>query len=757
MPGSWMRSRLANMAGGNPLPVLLVAVAAGGVVFFTIAGVHVSVLICFLVVVVGLLWHRRPDTTQGGTAARAAPAQADLISSVLDTTEAAILVFDASATCVLANARVPVLLETAEDWSPVGLSVEDVLTEFVDRGDFGPRMPPMQMVDPDFFLSPELEDFYLETPLGQVVTLDVTRLSGGGWVITFYDMTEIKEQARNLHRAKQDLADSERRAMRFAKQADAANQAKSAFLAAMTHEIRTPMNGIIGMSELLRETKLNDEQCTYATTINQSAEALLTIVNDILDFSKAEAGHMTLSPAPFDLLALLEEVLLLVSPKASEKGVEIALTYDPALPRWFLADGQRLRQTLINLAGNAVKFTLDGSVHIDVSGAVDDGLAQVRFAVSDTGVGIDEENLEGIFGEFIQVDQSSRRRFEGTGLGLAIAKRLIDLMEGEISVTSELDVGTTFTVGLCLPLATGAADQPTVPDKRLQAKRILVLGGLAANLDTMRNWLAVDGADVEICSDAAALLGPANADQGQHISDRAVPDLLAIDARLPDADLTRISTWAKGLSPKPGVCFMTDPGKSVPSRMGAPDAQLLKPLRPSLLAEQVATMLATEGAPRAASLAELPRKQAVAPETQLDLRVLVAEDNRTNQLVIRKMLTKFGVSIEFADDGKAAVEAFSAFRPDVVFMDISMPEMDGFEATEAIRDVELREAATRTPVIALTANASSEDQQRCLAKGMDGYLSKPVRKSELLKVLQPLCDDTGRSKDRGPKVRTGTG
>ena len=751
-----MSGRNASEFGVRAPPVSVMVSALFGVLLLFGAGLELLLLIFGLVVAAAGLWllkeSRRQNSPEAKGRGRARFDRADLIEQVLDTTDAAILVFDADATCILANARVSSLLETGDGWNPIGRSVEDVLTEFVDRGDFGPRMPPMQIVDPEIFLSPEYESIYLETPLGQVVTLEVSRPAAGGWVITFFDMTEIKEQARHLARAKEDLADSERRAMRYAKQADTANQAKSAFLAAMTHELRTPMNGIIGMSEMLRETELTEEQTTYATTINQSAEALLTIVNDILDFSKAEAGHMSLSPAPFDLLEVLEEVLLLVSPKAAEKGVEIALTFDPALPRWFDADGPRLRQTLINLAGNAVKFTLEGSVHIAVSGEAGPDGARLSIAISDTGVGIPEDSLDGIFGEFIQVDQSHRRRFEGTGLGLAIAKRLVDMMEGEISVTSELDVGTTFTIDVELPFAPDEASNAVRKTPRLEGTRVAVLGTFAASLQFMQSWLGTCGADVQTFVDSKAL------SDGKG----SPPDLVVIDTNVPMLDQTAALDWFNSLSVKPALCVLSDPGKPLPAEVPATAAQIRKPLRPSLLANQIASILSAQREQRHPSAPDTKRpsgkpKSARAPDIDLDLRVLVAEDNRTNQLVLRKMLSNAGITLEFADDGRAAVEAFGEFRPDVVLMDISMPEMDGFEATEAIRDLELKDGLAPTPVIALTANVSNEDQQRCLAKGMDGYLSKPVRKAALFETLSSYAGQNVRDRVQAPPAQTGTG
>ncbi|HET7409080.1 MAG TPA: histidine kinase dimerization/phospho-acceptor domain-containing protein, partial [Paracoccaceae bacterium] len=346
---------LAAVAGGGPtMAAILMAVGVGGLVVL-ILGTRIG-------------WLRR---------------RADRAEEMLGAVSAGLIVLNTNELCIATGGMLHELLEMPESWDPTGCTLTEILTEFADRGDFGPRVPPYTPVDPDLFRTRAIEDIYIETPQGRVLSVAVSRLPQGGWVLTYTDMTGQKEQTRVLARARAELEVSEARAQTLAREADAANAAKSAFLAAMSHEIRTPMNGIIGMEEILTETALDDEQRGHVETIRQSGESLLVIINGILDFSKIEAGRMVLENAPFDLKATAEEVLNLVWPTARERGLTLSLEWQPDLPRGFTGDRQRLRQVLINLAGNAVKFTSQGRVTVRVRGRCADGAGVLEIAVED--------------------------------------------------------------------------------------------------------------------------------------------------------------------------------------------------------------------------------------------------------------------------------------------------------------------------------------------------------------------------------------
>lgn len=502
--------------------------------------------------------------------------------------------------------------------------------------------------------------------------------------------------------------------------AESANRAKSAFLANMSHEIRTPMNGVVGMADLLDDTLLSEEQRLYVQTIKNSSEALLVIINDVLDYSKIEADRLELTTASFDLERACQEVVMLLQPMAREKGLELLLDYDLFLPTDLLGDAGRVRQVLTNLIGNAVKFTTHGHVLIRVTGVADarSGKVMVHIAVEDTGIGIPEHMSDHIFGEFNQVENERNRQFDGTGLGLAITKRLVQLMNGEIWVTSEEGVGSCFGFKIEMQ-ANGEIDTayPTLPR---QMRRVMVVDDMPANRIILERQLAqLRLQTVGVANTAAAL---ASLDE--------TIDLIITDHKLPNVNAL---TLAEGLKER---------GSTVPLLLLSSN---LVGVNSSPIADRFVAML-QKPLPRNVLFSALEK---ISPDGKIPqpndtfrkMRVLAAEDNRTNQLVFSKMVKALNIKLEFAANGEEAVELYQSFKPDLVFMDISMPRIDGKQATQKIREIEAH-TGVHIPIVAMTAHAMPDDDKSILQAGLDHYLTKPLRRA-LIEEHVTLAQPTG--------------
>lgn len=627
-----------------------------------------------------------------------------LMRAVLDNMDEGVVVSDAGFNIVAYNRRFLELYAVPDSVSQAADPKRELTRFMVARGALD-----VQAAFRNWRAGEAPTSFEVPRPDGRTLEVHSNPMPEGGFVSTYVDITERKHAERDL--------------MLMGKRAEAANEAKSRFLAAMSHEIRTPMNGVLAMLELLQHTSLDGEQNSMVEVVRDSASSLLKIIDDILDFSKIEAGKLDLESVDLSLVSIVEGVAETLAPQARRKELALSTFVDPAIPRALKGDPVRLRQVLFNLVGNAIKFTEAGEVFVSVEAVSGAPPGTIRVSVRDTGIGLSDSAKARLFQPFSQADSSTTRRFGGTGLGLSISMRIVELMGGRIDVESEEGKGSVFSFVASL---TPGKEMPPLPD--LTGKRVMVVDDNRSIREAFALYLRAAGASVETRASGK----PALADMERAARAGAAFHAALIDFRLPDVDGIVLGEAIRGTPDlfETRLVLATAYDESGHRKRALErgfDAYLLKPVRRESLLRALANEFGPARRDPAAALAALPAAATGA-------RILVAEDNPTNRAVVQRQLERLGYASTVAPDGKQALDLWRAERFDAILTDVHMPAMDGFELTEAVRAAE-QGSGKRTPIVALSAAAMTGEAERCLAAGMDEFVAKPVSLSALAAAL----------------------
>lgn len=627
----------------------------------------------------------------------------------VETIDDGFAVFDPEGTLIAANSAYLSVFDNMECVAP-GITYSQIARILVEEG----IVDIADLAPTDWFdmmmgrwKSDTLEPRTIKLWNGQFIKLVDRRSQDGDTVSLALNITDTIRREEELKDARV--------------KAESANRAKSAFLANMSHELRTPMNGVVGMADLLADTEMDEEQQLFVETIKSSGEALLVLINDVLDFSKIEAEKLELHMDKFDLERSIQDVLMLLQPTIQDKNIDLMIDYDMFLPSQFIGDPGRIRQILTNLIGNAVKFTSEGHVLIRVVGLPkgESDEFKIHITIEDTGIGIPENMVEHIFGEFNQVEDERNRKFEGTGLGLAITKQLVGLMEGEIWVDSVAGEGSSFGFHLTMKAPEGAsAELEPLPE---WISRAVVLESQSAANKIITKQVGLYGIDLDHLG-----LADISADTISRT------DILLIDQVINGTSGVEALREIRGKGVT-AAAILIDSNSVDFLDIDQPVLQLGHPLSRTGLLNGLRSCVQPE--PAATNAPPV----AVAPLVleNRKMRILAAEDNKTNRLVFSKLVKTLDIELEFAVNGREAVEKWQSFQPDLIFMDISMPEVDGKEATRQIRELET--SGSHITIVALTAHAMDGDDTAILAAGLDHYLTKPLRKNA---IFSRIADET---------------